>query len=181
MRGMPCNGHPQGLRRPGSGRAARRRGTKKGDSFRNLPRSPTLKMQLFCNLFGGSGSLSAGIAGLVARSGRVALLGAALAGSVRSRSLNSGSLRSIGSLLVRITAAAYHGNSCQNNDKRENLFHSVNIFYLARQRYTFAGKKQSEKTHFLICRKISPKSPTTTDVRTSGRPWGRSAEPCSSE
>jgi hypothetical protein len=71
-----------------------------------------------------------------ARLGRIALLGAAgfgrvtclgialrvAAGASRSFGCSSGS-PALGSLLVRITAAAYHCYGSHDNNKRKNLFH----------------------------------------------------------
>ena len=70
---------------------------------------------------------------LAAGLGRISLLGAAcsrriaLLGAVcASRSFGSGSGGSaLGSLLVRISTAAYHCDGSQDDDKRDNLFHGV--------------------------------------------------------
>ena len=87
---------------------------------------------------------------LAAGLGRIGLLGAAcsrriaLLGAVcASRSFGSGSGGSaLGSLLVRITAAAYHCNGSHYDNKGKDLFHSVKgliiSYSVTSQRYIFA-------------------------------------------
>lgn len=89
---------------------------------RNLPNLQRAK--LFCSLNRLGSSLGSGRISLLASSRRIALLGATLA----SRSLGSSSFRSSGissCLLVGVSTAANHGYGSQNDDQRENLFHSV--------------------------------------------------------
>lgn len=112
---------------PGRGRTAAARSdpekTKKGRfPSRNLPNLQRAK--LFCSLNRLGSSLGSGRISLLASSRRIALLGATLA----SRSLGSSSFRSSGissCLLVGVSTAANHGYGSQNDDQRENLFHSV--------------------------------------------------------
>ncbi len=150
--------HPQrrGLRSKRMPDAAkfplRRPATKKGDSSRNLPRSQTWGD---CKLFGSLGGLCSSSvrrlgSGLAAGRRVTLLLGATLTLCLRSSCFSSSGLSSIGSLLVRVATATYHGNGSQNDDKRKNLFHRTYNFYLARQRYIFGGKKQSKKIYFFI-------------------------------
>lgn len=89
---------------------------------RNLPNLQRAK--LFCSLNRLGSSLGSGRISLLASSRRIALLGATLA----SRSLGSSSFRSSGissCLLVGVSTTANHGYGSQNDDQRENLFHSV--------------------------------------------------------
>ena len=100
-----------------------------------------------------------GLGASIASGSRIALLGAA--GGVRvalpaSGSLNgSGSFGSSGlsgSLLVVVSTAAYHSDGGQNDDKRENLFHSVkrliinNSYKHRKDRYS--REKSKEKRGF---------------------------------
>ena len=100
-----------------------------------------------------------GLGASIASGSRIALLGAA--GGVRvalpaSGSLNgSGSFGSSGlsgSLLVVVSTAAYHSDGSQNDDKRENLFHSVkrliinNSYKHRKDRYS--REKSKEKRGF---------------------------------
>lgn len=97
---------------------------KKKRSPETRDRSFSENCVLFRSLDSGRISSLLGAAG----SRRIALHSAAIAGSsLGSNGLGSGSLGSAlcGGLLVGIATAAYHSGSSQNDDKRENLFHSV--------------------------------------------------------
>ena len=157
-----------------------------------------------------------------ARLGRIALLGAAGFGRVtclgialrvaasasRSFGRSSGS-PALSSLLVRITAAAYHCNGSHYDNKGKDLFHSVKgliiSYSVTSQRYIFArilqikisdifktcvcfwqaGAKaarkrcQAPKTERGI-RPFSSKGLPWRTPRFSRRPWGKSMRSCPS-
>lgn len=99
-------------------------GTKKGDSMGN-PLSYDVRSELLVAALA-LGLLAAGfgrIASLAAGLRRVAALGSGLSYNLGGNGLGSLCLGS--SVLVSVTSAAYQSYGTENNDKRENLFHSV--------------------------------------------------------
>lgn len=121
-------------------------GTKKGDSFESPSLSCPTKLFVAARSFGFLGAARLGRIALLGTAGfgRVTCLGIALrvaAGTSRSFGRNGGSL-ALGSLLVRITAAAYHCNGSHYDNKGKDLFHSVKgliiSYSVTSQRYIFA-------------------------------------------